>query len=761
MGYYIESYTLGELDRISGPGEVPASLFWALPVGAWQPSDLVEVWHWFTEHPSVGRNLGVLLVKEPGRRQGEKDTLNLASVGAKLSDVMPAGAERFVRSSAYRSDWRRVLLLSGGYPQPGWGVLVEWPSGGCTQFAKLIETTIAQLRQGSGGDQIETFSLAAESFHRWRTLRNAPAKPSLSTIENEILAAESIDDFLREAIGASQIHEYRQVAEKLTAAIDALGKAKWLEVPASSLQQVLDKQRNVQMAAAILEVSPADFSTHIEPKLPLLLAAPQNREAEFLTLPSRKMKDTLRACLHLRSSAIVPETETFHAWGEQVLSEVPTACLNDLITLRTAVGKKLAGRRGEKAQIDHEHQVALEQWRSRSSESREIYHHTAEKAVEAQWSLGPRFLVEFEHVCRGVGLWARSIPWDPARMIGWKIMASEVRLDSRDLQVAAQELAPGTTVAPLAGGSTPILADGSYFTDYVHHIAMSKPGSSPRSVTRDLLARLLRPGEMMNLIATHGGESPKTAGALDLAEEVVDAFGWRQSEEFHETPLAATIKIGANSELSLTESLGGNDLRIVVESFCKDIVDVVVAHLRYSHAELWTAIEERTPNYRASSRSKDWDEEVRLMTAGGAAIILPALAPLAFPARADAINDFVSNLRELSEILNICSHHHEGDRHSSSPLSGAPQLIHTLLAKAEEFLGELPWHLQTSFVYGDQPKVLSGEGWSHGSPAPRLLKVIVWTGKTAGPRITLWNKTRRNPIMTDPVFIVRPRQRRF
>ena len=64
---------------------------------------------------------------------------------------------------------------------------------------------------------------------------------------------------------------------------------------------------------------------------------------------------------------------------------------------------------------------------------------------------------------------------------------------------------------------------------------------------------------------------------------------------------------------ALAENLSGNDLRIVLESFCKDIVDVVVAQLGYSHAGVWSAIEERIPDYRPSSRTKDWEEEVRMI----------------------------------------------------------------------------------------------------------------------------------------------------
>jgi len=420
---------------------------------------------------------------------------------------------------------------------------------------------------------------------------------------------------------------------------------------------------------------------------------------------------------------------------------------------------KLISHRGAKAQREHEHNVAMGRWRQSSKEARESFHVAAGKAVELQWELGPQFLVAFERICRQDGCWVRSIPWDPARMVGWKIMASQVRLHSHDLQIAAQELVPGATGASPMNGPTTAVADGSYFTDYVHHIAISKPGFSPRAVTRDLLARLLRPAEMMTLIQTHGAEPPTAVDAPRLAEELLNALGWRQTDEVREKPLAGCIRTGSETTPLLAENLSGNDLRIVLESFCKDIVDVVVAQLGYSHASVWSAIEERIPAYRPSSRTKDWEEEVRLMTIGGAVMILPALGPLAFPARSNEVNELAAGLRELSEVLNRFSHHRESEPTSSTELSAAPALILQLLGKAEAFLGELPWHLDASFVYGEQPKVLSGEAWSHGSTTPRLLRVIVWTGTSPGAHVTLWNKTRRNPIVTDPVFIVRPRRR--
>lgn len=148
------------------------------------------------------------------------------------------------------------------------------------------------------------------------------------------------------------------------------------------------------------------------------------------------------------------------------------------------------------------------------------------------------------------------------------------------------------------------------------------------------------------------------------------------------------------------------------------------------------------------------------MTVGAAGMIVSAFGPLAFPSQANAVSEFAETLRQLSELLNQSSHHRESELLPPDALDGAAMMIHQLLGKAQTILGELPWHLNASFVYGEQPKVLSGEAWSHGCAAPRLLRVILWTGTSPGTHVTLWNKTRRNPIVTDPVFITRPHRAR-
>lgn len=761
MGFRVENYSLNELHRIAVPGAVAPSLFWALPVGDWNHGELDKVWRWFTESSSNCNDYGLLLVKEMGRRGADAANVSLASLGAKLSDLMPAGAERFLHPrDRDRGESARVLVLSGGYPQPGWGVLVEWRASDMHRFEDLIRRTIRQMRGEDITQDLNVFGEAAQAFHHRRHLRAAPAKPNVSVMEKEILAAEKIENFLREAQVALQAGEYRLVGERIIAAMQGTGQTAWLNIPASSLQSLLDEQRTILTAASVLAVPREIYTTEVEPHLQPLLADPSKRESAFRNLSSDAVKHALKACLHLRSKGIVEELGSFQAWANQVQTEIPTALGANMAKLRSDIEAKLVSHRGVKAQREHEHDVAMDDWRQISKEARERFHAAAGKAVELQWELGPQFLVAFEQICRQEGLWVKSIPWDPARMVGWKIMASQVTLDSRDLQIAAQELAPDALGASAPNGTPRGVADGSYFTDYVHHIAISKPGFSPRTVTRDLLARLLRPAEMMSLIRTHTGGEPTAADAPLLAEEVLQAFGWRQSDDVRERPLAGCIKGSGNTAPTIAGNLSGNDLRIVLESFCKDIIDVVVAQLGYTHTDVWSAIEERIPTYRPSSRVKDWEEEVRQMTVGAAVMILPALGPLAFPERANEVNEFATVLRELAGVLNRTSHHREGEPVSSEAPSEAPELIRQLLGSAEAFLGDFPWHLEASFVYGEQPKVLSGEAWSHGSPTPRLLRVIVWTGASPGTHVTFWNKERRNPVVPDPVFIVRPSKRR-
>ena len=139
MGYQVENYSLNELHRIAVPGSVPPTLFGALPVGRWDHVKLDRVWRWFTKNPSECNDFGLLLVKSMDRPEHGEANVDLGSVGAKLFDLMPAGSEQFIHPrDKDRGETPKVLVLSGGYPQPGWGVLVE---GGNASLPPMAEST--------------------------------------------------------------------------------------------------------------------------------------------------------------------------------------------------------------------------------------------------------------------------------------------------------------------------------------------------------------------------------------------------------------------------------------------------------------------------------------------------------------------------------------------------------------------------------------------------------------------------------------------
>jgi hypothetical protein len=756
MGVRIENYSLNELHRIAVPGTVTPSLFWVLPVGNWRPRQLDEIWRWFTERPSECRDYGLLLVKDRGRTIPEGTDVSLESVGAKLSDVMPVGTRSFVGPSAFREEGPKVLVLSGGYPQPGWGVLVEWQEEPFA-FERLIRETNTRLSSEQRfADTLGVFAEAARTFHSWQNLRREPAQSDFSSGEAEMIGVEKAIGILSEVQMALQSKQYRLVGEKLVEGFQKVQKIPWLNLSDSDVTSLLDAQKSITTAASILAIPQEVLLSEIEPKLTFLITDPSKRNAAFKSLRTTELKDALSACLRLREKQLVGEGGDFRAWAQRDLVDAPLALSNDLEEVLRNLAIQLKGHRGEHAQLVRDRELAVNDRRRRSGEARNSFHRAAEKATELQWHLGPHFLVAFEDICREDRLWVRSIPWDPARMVGWKIMARGVSLEFKDLAIAARELSPGIATDISGNGESSAQADGSYFTDYVHHIAMSRPGVSPRTVTCDLVARLVRPAEMISLLGKHEGQRQDEVGAQDLAETLIESFGWRSCDEVPETPLAGCIGATADGAVAITPQMSDKDLRIVLESFCKDLLDVIVAKLGYTQREVWAAIAETLPEYRPLSKEKNWDEEVRKMTCGGAAMLLPALGSLAFRALETEVTACAAALVKLSEILNQGSHHRPGQPSRDPDHTRIPALVREVLQKAQEFLGELPWHLKPTFIYGEQPKVMSGEAWSHGSATPRLLRVIVWDGTAPGSQVMFWNKTRRNPIVTDPVFVVRP-----
>lgn len=754
MGHRIQSYTLAELKRISVPGVVAPCLFWALPIGSWSPEELDEMWRYFTEGENEAREYGLLIVRDTDGFDGGQQ-LDLQSLGAKLEEVVPRGLKGHVRASAFDVGVRRMLVLSGGYPQPGWGVLVEC-SGGAESFGSLIRRSLASLDPGGASQaRLKPFTDAREYLRKFRKLESM-VEPigDLGLRQSQQVYQRWIAQ-LEQAKSMLLTGQHRKSVKKLNAALATWNKGN-MSVLFPELRPPLERCAVLLQGALIIrEVPPETLATEVEPLLEEMVANASGIQSAQKRLIG-KAKYALTECLELRRLGFLAEGAGIATWAERMLAEVPAQCAGALDALGAAIKQRLLeslGKMLERGEEEEEeaNSVAVVTSPTAVLHMRTQFHKAMGEAVELQCELGAQFLVSFEEISHKDGLWKRSIPWDPARMVGWKIFCAGEPVAVYDLEYETKyqrhDLHSG---ASTESGNQ--LADGGHFTDYVHHSASSGSVTEPRRVTSELLPKLLRPSQQKGLITKYGGTAEVGLGAKPLVEQLLETFGWYSMGE-GETPLAACIEKGIGELWILKRDMTPNSVRIVLESFCKDVLDVVVSKLGYNHQEIWAAVQERCPKYKLRHGKKNWIEELRYLSSGSAIFLIRALAPLVFPK--EEVSEMVKILNKLVDIGNEAAHHVAPEQ-IVQKVNELPTLIRKLLDNTAELLGELPWHLAVDNVFGSLPKVLSGEAWSHGSSMPRRLKVIMWEGETDELRVTIWNRSRRNPVVTDPVFISRP-----
>jgi hypothetical protein len=753
MGLRVENYSLAELHRIAVPGAAPPTLFWVLPVGPWRPRDLEEIWHHFTGSRSANCSAyGLLLVKDYQNRQETGVPVNLSSVGATLTDIIPQGAERFITSSAMRPEPCRLMILSGAYPQPGWGVLIEWRHD-IESLEALLKLVITKLRDKNNDSVLNVFEDATHAFHHLQELVGAePRAPNFKELDQTILSGQSVHKTLAAAEEGFRSHSVTEITVRIHTALGALHSAKSL-ISQNEIDALAAMHRKRNGAISILSV-PEHQILALRSVIPVLLADPSKKEEAFRHLESEDAKRALKASLYALENRHVSDIDQLRRWATATESQVTGEIRTAIPTLLKRVDENLKELLGDKAMQLERYQRELERWTEQIRPAREHFHSAVVKAAEGQWRLGPQFLVELEKSAKEQEVWARSIPWDPARMVGWKLLANAVPLHLDDVEAAAREISP--EIPPDAFGTAPqgTAVDGSYFTDYVHYLAASQPRLSARSIAVKFLANLLRANELKRLVEKQGGTTSGGADRAALADSLIDVMGWKSVAETRETPLAACVQQGGNGGFDTAPELSGNDLRIVGESFCKDVIDVLVNIAGFGEPQIDAVLRESAPSYERPRGN--WHHEVAVVTMGAAHLVISGLGPLAFPNQKNEIASLAENIEQLSKDLNALSHHRPGYEATAPSGPKIAGLINSILTTAATLLGECPWHLDASVICGDQPKVITGEAWSHSSPTPRLLRVIAWSGAPIPKHALLWNKTRINPVITDPVFIERP-----
>ncbi|MCA8937965.1 MAG: hypothetical protein KDB68_17405 [Planctomycetes bacterium] len=714
-------------------------------MGKWSKTQLRDAWALFVEKSGSCKDLGVFLVNDPQRYHEPGEQVSLESSGASLADVLPGGRHSYGHRWSHHDFSLDLLVLSAGYPQPGWGLLVRWP-GSPSSFEDLVRTglRIAQAEER----ELSAFSDAMNAFHVMRAVGSEPKEPpELRELRGELKQRKSVEAELKTALSSITGGLSESTETKLERLLGSERLAQWLEVLSLSPELVRQMLATLKSTGDIVAVPCEEYEKRISPAHNALRHG-GDRGTIFKRLAHPELKRALQATIKLVDSG-APEKEGIHKWaaGEKTRAEQQLSdALNKLLENARRHVDDLAPKYDRAATG---YKSALDKWSDESAKARSTLHEAVRRATELQFRLGPKFLLGLEGACRRHNVECVSVPWDPARMVGWKLACRGKSVSVRDLSGAAREL-----LHSKERGSSTITssdaADGSTFTDYVHHIAVSRRGFDARNATRDLLAHIYKHSELEELIHSFGGVPSETSDRTDLAEQTLLLMGWLAESDTLTIPLARCVASTSEDSDPAFPPITSNDLRKVLENFCKDVMDTLIAELGFSQAQVWEHISQKAQRYRRKSRDENWTEERANLSVGAFLILFRPFAELAFPQKLQDISNLHKSLDLLRTRLNAASHDSVAD---SVDREEQDRLVRDVLSLSREIFGELPWHLKISAIHGWHPSVLSGEAWSHGSAIPRSLKVLVWDREIQSDKITIWNRSGINPIMSDPVFV--------
>jgi hypothetical protein len=779
MGYRVENYSYDEISTMSIKGKIAPSLFWAIPIGKWNLGLLDNLWHRFTMGGSLCNHYGYVFVKEhqsyrgndraSQHRKTQGGGLDISLAAASLTEILPSAFNQSRRMS-YENDTCNVLILAGSYPQPGWGLLIDISAISKNVrevdfFEEAIEEAVQRTAQSSGHDILSQFRQASEVF---KSLGNEFAQ--LTSLESEI-RTNSIKlrnlrsiDIRNCADGVVNESNLSQLQSKLSDIDRIISNNDLIESIKSNIKKLT--------AANIINRSDDAKIESISESIAEIRRDSSRRQhvcQQIRTEHGVDIANLLNACVQVITCCDVDEITNLRSWASSAYTMNLATLKDNIRNLSSIIEEKIGRNIREGDQLELERRSLLQQ------EVRNNFLYQAEcgNAIELQSKLAPVFLVELEKAFLRHDVKPTVIAWDPPRMVGWKVF-TELRdpLTLQDLWLAARTQFPdiqniGLTVE-IDNDLIDYGIDGSYFTDYVHHVAVSHTSHSTREVTAKFLNELLQPNQIKRLIRMYMSDPEALRIANDynstrreLTNTLLIAMGWLPDQKDRQTSVASLLQTTHPGQLDIAQGKTINDLRVALESYCKDIIDVAVSKLGYDEERIIRFVDGSVPQFQWRNGDRNWVNQVAHLTLGSAVRLLKPLLDIAFNGREAEISILVDDLKWLSSNANIASHDNmDAFREFNTFIPNTQEFalkVKNLLDITKVILGDLPWHMEVSSVFGDCPMVLSGEAWSHGTVAPRLLRVLCYdkipTGKK---RVMFWNRNRRNPVVPDAHFINRP-----
>jgi hypothetical protein len=748
MGYQIEAYDRNSLRKIAIPGHAVTTLFWVLPLGQWKRDELDPWWDQFTKKNGLCKQTGLLIAKSGQRyRDDNSGVANLSSngndqAGANLLDLIPEFDNYLNRETDSHFGKKSFLVLSGAFPQPGWGVRIAYSSEFApSQFEQLLEKA---ARNSCLQSDLDAIHKAASAYHqRQNLIASKPVESSesktIGRLEESFSAVEDFQAAILKKNGDAIEREMdrargllKQLAEKLTIDYgvswnDVSERVKMLR----SLSSQLDRMDLFELANLASKI--------------------KNEEATKVSSPEMnpKEKALLRQITLLMTQW--PELDiqaipTFLAgpYREDLMQRVQSVTEPIKAVIKEHLGELLANN-----QIEHNRYTKeYNDWAEKMKAAELDYRTTLQDASNAQWAKGPQFLIELEKTSTEQGLYAKSIPWDPARMVGWKLHAADLGITPQDLLTSATSIL-GTDMSQIAKTLVSQELNGSIFADYAHYVSITASRFSPWQATRLMLSDLLGLPQLRKLLTKDYGTFDSCSKVDTMITSLLDDWGWSEPEDEVPCSLATCIKPHEDQSWVLTKEL--NQTRISFEGFLKDLTRIAVATLGWSEEDMKREIPLHCPRYKRSYPHKTWKLELEKINVGGALILLEVLLPLAFPSKVSKVEAEVTcaGWNTLREALNSGSHHPPLPPPKPQELAIYASMIHKALETAKKWIAEMPWHLTPSQSFGFDPTVVTGYAWSHSHEEERLIRVMVSSDKAKTKSLVVWNKSLTNPVMTE------------
>ncbi len=729
MGYRVSEYSRDELRRVSLPGNAVSTLFWVVPLGRWDTGHLDQWWRLFTTGDGTCRQLGLLLVQDHTTER------QATASWARLDEVVPSAEVR----STDTKEHPRLLVLSGAYPQPGWAVELDTDRDPHS-FEILVRCVMTILEGQEYRTDLAAIRTAQAAFHERRSLDRPerPARPHSAPRSN--WTAEDMN-VLEAAIGTGAPRNVAGALADVLSNRRGLHRTPEWDTLSRSFRHYKRLVRHLDSGGSkLLELLSIEASDHFD-------FAPRTARP-----PSRDEQEFVRWFEEIRVERPALSIDALAAWAHGGLRvHLLEEAAHLLESEKRVFAELLHQCQREEADAQRRHEAEQRQWREQLDVAERRFRAALGDASTAQWRLGPRFLVELEKAAADSALPARSVPWDPPRMVGWKLHLALPRLTQNDLVAATCDVLSSDHLGH-GNALMPSKLDGSVFADYAYYIVTSVPNKSARDATCDLITTTLTPFDLVTLCGGgHGQDRTK------LASRLLESWGWPKDAAAREKSLSSCVQFGEAGRSQLCHE--PSEVRKALESCLKDVVRVLLSKLGWSSEMAESHLPELCNEFRRTRPS--WADEIDRLTTGGAAYLLRPLLPLACPTAGEANERVITVLFSLAEDLNLDAHHNsrhhgsiEADRHRTATN------IEEFLSLAHQLVGELPWHLKATQIFGDSPAIATGHAWCHSYREERVIRVLLSEGVPSSDHLLVWNPSRRNPVMTDAVLLGGPRASR-